>query len=167
MNATHGVDAFIVRELVRRCSYDREHLQFIKLLLEAHEVTRAGLSRAATIIEQAAKNHNFISLRGIEFITEKSILDFSMEYRKELLNLINETLAKPSFDVICIHDEMKCHPKYMNYLRECYMTILAELADSTVGQQIIRELRNDPTYILEKLSNDLGDEIMKAEYFLS
>ena len=47
------------------------------------------------------------------------------------------------------------------------MGILAELADSTVGQQIIREVRNDPTYVLTKISDDLGDAIVQAEYFLS
>ena len=55
----------------------------------------------------------------------------------------------------------------MNYLREVYRDILAELADSTIAQQIIRETRNDPTYVFEKFSDDLGDEIMKGNYFLS
>jgi hypothetical protein len=94
-------------------------------------------------------------------------LDFSIEYRQELFALIKETLARPSFEVIMIHDEFKCHPNYMNYLREVYRDILAELADSTVGQQIIGEVRGDHAYRLAKLSNDLGNKIMMSEYFLS
>ena len=166
MNATHAVDGFIVRELVRRCNYDRNHLVFISDLLGLH-CLHPSTAKVTPHMEQITSDHGYISLRGVEFITRDNVLDYALEYRNELSKLIYEVLAKPRFDVVCIHDEFKCHPKYMNYLRECYMTILAELADSTVGQQIIRELRNDPTYILEKLSNDLGDEIMKAEYFLS
>lgn len=52
-------------------------------------------------------------------------------------------------------------------MREVYRDILAELADSRVGEQIIQEVRNDPTYHLQKLSTDLGDEITEGEYFLS
>lgn len=164
-NATHGIDGFLVRETVRRCNYDTD-----KLIALQHLITKAmGTPSYANIhpIEQAARDHKFISLRGVEFINEHTVLDFSMDYREELLSLINETLAKPPFTVITIHDEFKCHPNYMNHLREVYQIILAELADSDVGQQTIRELRNDPTYILTKFSTDLGNEIMKGEYHLS
>jgi hypothetical protein len=163
-NMTHAVDGFIVRELVRRCNYSRVQLLMVSAVLDANKDT-AGNS--IHDIERTANDHGFISLRGANFIDAYSVLEFSKEYRKELYQLIQETLAKPSFAVITIHDEFKCHPKYMNHLRECYVTILAELADSTVGQQIIREVRNDPTYILEKISKTLGDQIMKSEYFLS
>lgn len=47
------------------------------------------------------------------------------------------------------------------------MTVLAELADSRVGEQIIQEVRNDPAYRLQKITDTLGDQIMQAEYFLS
>jgi len=52
-------------------------------------------------------------------------------------------------------------------MRKVYQCILAELADSNIGERIIQEVRNDLDYRLEKLSTNLGDEIMKAEYFLS
>ena len=64
-------------------------------------------------------------------------------------------------------DEFKCHANYVNEMREVYRDILVELADSNVGVQIIREVRNDPSYNYTKMSNDLGDLIMQSEYFLS
>jgi len=165
-NVVQAIDAFIVRELVRRCNYDHEYLTYMWMFLGANSKRSQSITTMHHI-EQTSNDHHFISLRGIEFINEDNVLDFSLDYRSELLSLIQEVLSKPSFDVLTIHDAFKCHPKYMNYLRETYMTILAELADSTIGQQIIREVRNDPSYVLNKLSNDLGDEIMKAQYFLS
>jgi hypothetical protein len=165
-NCVQAIDALIVRELVRRCNYDYTQLQLIAAILEqANTIKSNPITKQR--IEQLAIDHVFISLRGVEFITLENVLEFSLGYRRELYHLIEEVLSKPRFDVICIHDAFKCHPKYMNYLRETYMIILAELADSTIGQQIIREVRNDPTYVLEKLSDTLGDEIMKAQYFLS
>lgn len=164
-NMTHAVDGFIVRELVRRCNYDLLQLTRVRMLIDANQdIECLGMPHK---MELRTKDHGFLSLRGAEFIEEHSILEFSLNYRRELGKLIDEVLSKPSFDVICIHDEFKCHPKYMDYLREWYVTILAELADSTVGQQIIREVRGDYDYTLVKLSNDLGDKIMQSEYFLS
>jgi hypothetical protein len=165
-NAVHAIDGFLVRELVRRCNYDRNHLVFINDLLDLHSlnVCRSSVTHP---MEHTAMEHQFISLRGIEAINRDNVLEFSLCYRDELSKLVKEVLSKPSFDVLTIHDEFKCHPKYMNQMREAYMTILAELADSNVGQTVISEIRNDPSYTITKLSNDLGDKIMKAEYFLS
>ena len=79
-----------------------------------------------------------------------------------------DNLSGTGVAILCEQlDEFKCHPNYVNYMREVYRDILAELADSRVGEQIIQEVRNDPDYRLEKFSSDLGNEIMKAEYFLS
>jgi len=161
-NATHAVDGFLVRELSRRCNYDKEYLLMKRELLQ-----RDDPQQSQHPMELTALAHGFISLRGIDIITERNLFMFSANYRSELVGLIDEVLKKPAFQVITIHDEFKCHPNYVNDLRKVYRGILAELADSTVGECIIRELRNDPTYTLYKYSQDLGDEIMKAEYFLS
>jgi hypothetical protein len=55
----------------------------------------------------------------------------------------------------------------MNKARQTYIEVMAEFAESTIMQQIIRDIRNDPTYILPKFSDDLGDEIRQSEYPLS
>jgi hypothetical protein len=108
-----------------------------------------------------------MSLRGAEFINEKTVFNFTLDYREELRVLIQETLTRPSFPVLTIHDAFKCHPNYVNEMREVYRDILVELADSNVGNQIIKEVRNDPSYSYQKFSMNLGNEILKSEYFLS
>ena len=122
---------------------------------------------AAPAIEVICRQHGFLSLRGAEFVNSDTVLQFSMDYRNELIGLIKEVLTKPSFPILTIHDEFKCHPNHVNAMREVYMTVLAELADSRVGEQIIQEVRNDPAYRLQKITDTLGDQIMQAEYFLS
>lgn len=164
-NAIHGCDAFLVREVVRRCNYDEIRLLLVQSILKSY-ATQMG-NGTLTYMEDLANKHGFLSLRAVEFIDLDNVLDYSHDYRRELIALIDEVLSKPRFDVVTIHDAYKSHAKYMNYLRECYMTVLAELADSTVGQQIIREIRNDPSYVLKKLSDTLGDQIVKGDYWLS
>ena len=166
-NMTHAVDAFLVREMGRRCNYNREQLERVRDLILANAGNITTNRIGTHFIELAARNHQFVSLRGVEFITEESILKFSTEYRADLYQLILEILMRPSFPILAVHDEFKCHANYVDDMRGTYMTILAELADSRVGEQIIQEVRKDPCYRLEKFSTDLGDEIMQSEYFLS
>lgn len=164
-NMTHAVDGFLVREVVRRCNYDREKLKEIsQMLKDNHAHMLPGL---APIMELTAKAHGFLSLRAVECIDSDNVLQYSRDFRNELITLIDETLSRPSFPVLTIHDEFKCHPNHVNTMREVYRDVLAELADSRVGEQIIQEVRNDPSYRLDKLSHNLGDAIMKGEYHLS
>lgn len=168
-NMTHAVDGFLVRETVRRCYYDEEKLVEVQRILMDN---RGNLQAPNTRIgmhpmERASRDHQFLSLRGVEFITEESVLNFSNEYRGELLALICETLQRPSFPVLTVHDEFKCHPNYCNYMREVYRDILAELADSRAGERIIQEVRGDDTFRLQKFDPNLGDKIMDGEYWLS
>jgi len=165
-NATHSVDGFLVRETVRRCNYDRDHLEDVAALIQYQKLT-SRVTEPTHPFEINAANHGFLSLRGVEIVNPENISQFTVGYLEELLSLIQETLTRPSFPVLTIHDAFKCHPNYANEMREVYRDILAELADSNVGVQIIRELRNDRRYNYAKLSDDLGDHIMEADYFLS
>ena len=132
-----------------------------------HNYLTAPIVQTYHHIEQTSRKHQFLSLRAAEFITDESVLEFSMEFRQELFALVKETLHRPSFEMVTIHDEFKCHPNHMNDMRFVYMMILAELADSRVGECIIQEVRRDDSYRLQKLSTDLGDSIIESEYFLS
>lgn len=165
-NCTHIVDAFVVREMNRRCNFNRKELMATLSILIANHNT-PGTFQVCHRMEDCARRHQFVSLRGVEFITADTVLDFSLDYREELSQLIEEVLSGKAFEMLFIHDEFKAHPNYMNEVRENYMFIMAELADSRVGEEMIQQVRKDPTYRLQKLSTDLGTEIMKGEYQLS
>jgi len=104
-NATHAVDGFLVRELGRRCNYNQNKLLEVEAILFSH-LDCASTASQLHSIEQAARNHEFISLRGIEFITKETVLEFSETYREELLALIQETKMRPSFPILTIHKSL-------------------------------------------------------------
>lgn len=72
-NMTHAVDAFLVREMGRRCNYNREQLERVRDLILANAGNITTNRIGTHFIELAARNHQFVSLRGVEFITEESI----------------------------------------------------------------------------------------------
>jgi len=103
-NMTHAVDGFLVRETARRCNYDEDKLLEVEAILFSH-LDCASTATQLHPFERLAIDHKFISLRGIEFITKETVLEFSETYREELLALIQETKIRPSFPILTIHDE--------------------------------------------------------------
>ena len=63
-------------------------------------------------------------------------------------------------------DEFKCHPNRMNHLRQQYINIFAELAESTILSDILSQIHGCPG-TFPKLSTDLGTKIRQSNYALS
>ena len=166
-NVTHSIDGYIVRELTARCDYNAGQLRSAEILLlrrlQKNITSREGVMLYA---EQMWHKHKALSIEGIECINTWSINEMGKEYCEALLVLVRELLRRPAFKVTTIHDEFKCHPNYMNWVRQTYIDLLAELAESNVLDDILSDVAQKEMSI-EKLSTDLADDIRKAEYPLS
>jgi hypothetical protein len=90
----------------------------------------------------------------------------STEHLKALAVIITGMVQYMPFEVITIHDEFKCHANNMNHLRQQYINVLAELADSNVLSDILGQLHGvSCTYT--KLSSNLSTLIRNSNYALS
>ena len=165
-NFTHAQDSMLCREVGRRCKYDETRLLISAELLAYHISTWDSRPVDNPRIQQLWENTGFLSLVGIERITEDSINNFSRAYCEALLELIQTTLNKPSFDILFIHDEYLCHPNYMNHVRQTVIDVLAEMADSRLAEDILLQITGSPVDV-PHLSDHLGDEIRKSEYIIS
>lgn len=70
------------------------------------------------------------------------------------------------FELLAIHDSFWASPNYMQNVRENYVQILADIADSDLLQGILRQVTNSQVEYI-KLSDNLAPFILKAEYALS
>ena len=70
------------------------------------------------------------------------------------------------FEILTVHDAFWCSPNHMNKLRQNYIDILCEIADSDMLGDILREITSS-TEVLKKYSNDLSKYIRESEYALS
>ena len=77
--------------------------------------------------------------------------------------------AAQGFDIITIHDSFACSPNHANKLRQNFNDILAEIAESDLLQDILREITGDSSLVLTKVGcgKALAAEIRRAEYALS
>ena len=73
--------------------------------------------------------------------------------------------ARKDIQIATIHDAFYAHPNDMQFVRETYRDILAELAESNLGQSILTEVAGQYVPFV-KLGN-ISNLIRKSEYALS
>lgn len=73
---------------------------------------------------------------------------------------------KEGFQVATIHDSFWSHPNDMQRVRELFVEILAEIADSNLMQDILQEITGTKRK-LNKASKHLGLKILQSNYALS
>jgi len=155
-NAIHITDGMIVREMSRRCNYNKKR------------VTRVHNKLAAHCLNQVATDFtDFVTLRSIDILDLFDLGQYGMNTLCRIRDLCELVLTWDSSPLVCIHDEFKASPNHMNKVRYWYKEILAEIADSNLLQDIIRQLTGDNTIEIQKLSDDLSTDIRNSNYCLA
>ncbi|AGF88137.1 RNA polymerase [Salmonella phage FSL SP-058] len=169
-NTIHSVDGMVVREMNRRANYDAVKVQRVYELLTGlntkgivnYTTDDSKLQRALELAEK----HKFVSAVLIEFIDHKNIHMVPLWIKNQLIEIIEKMLAHKPYPIVAIHDCFKCHPLYMNNVRQNYIDIFAQIADSTMLQAIASQISGKRIPVA-KLSNNLSTLIRQSNYMLS
>jgi hypothetical protein len=174
-NLVHSVDAYVLRSLIRRCSYDRDLILRITDCISDELLERAmGLSSQLTNMDPSAEVKYYVDLYQSTDMIDATILPhldreqvryLDTEYLRALNGLLQTMLEHKPFPVVTVHDDFKCHPNNVNALRKHYRNILAELADSRVLDDLLSQLYGKQS-IYTKRSTDLSKYIRQSEYAL-
>jgi hypothetical protein len=132
-DVTHSIDAYLVREINRRCNFDLNQLNRVLDLLKLVEVVKGS----PLVVTDRSK---MISLVEVDLITLENVDDYSYNELAQLKQIIEEALRFGSFEVVTIHDEFKCHANHMNKLRKHYNRILWEMYHSDLMADIIEQI---------------------------
>lgn len=136
-NVIHSIDGYMVREVSRRCNYDRKHvIQVIEwiteILLERNEQVSTDTSKMVSLVHLD------------KFETKEEYNSLSSNQLCRLNILLYQVLDFAPTEVICIHDAYKAHPNGINGIRYWYAQILAELAESDLLSDIFTEIEGYP-----------------------
>jgi 1,2-phenylacetyl-CoA epoxidase catalytic subunit len=101
-----------------------------------------------------------------KYINVTNVNQLSNAHINKLITIIESMLVHHPFEVITVHDEFKCHANNMNHLRQHYINVFAELAESNVLSDILSQIHGVPGNF-PKLSQDLGAKIRGSNYALS
>jgi len=171
-NMIHSVDAMVLRNMIRRCSYDHEQVANAVAMLESHvfNCLLRGKQPAALAHGLLSKYVNLYNKSGwcdpviINVIDEDNVDQLTVEHSQKLLNLLNRMLENKPFHIITVHDAFRCLAGNGNVVRYWYKEILAELAESSVLQYLLTELMGRP--IQFKKYADIAHLIRNSNYSL-
>ena len=172
-NIIHSIDAYILRTLVRRCTYDKEQATAVRGTIEMELLQRdlgytnkISSSHAIRYYVNQYERSGIADIVILPHLDPEAITALSSKHLCELCDILHLMELHEPFEIITVHDDFRCHPNNMNHLRMHYREILAELADSEILADILSQLYGkEGTY--NKLSNDLSSYIRNSNYSLS
>lgn len=175
-NVTHSIDAYVLRSMHRRCNYDVVEVGIAhEALLSELDIRNQNMGGQALTPSTEAKLNYYIQQYERSGMADIVILPYivdgyqtmymSTEHIEKLIRIIDSMDHKP-FELVTVHDEFKAHANNLNAVRQHYINIFAELAESNVLEDILSQIHGKKgTY--KKLSNNLGDLIRESNYALS
>lgn len=151
-NIVHSMDAYVMRELVRRC-----HGVF-RTSLDDIKIGDLNCSAEAKAIYDMWVQTNMISLNILNELKKGDSIP------KDYFNAIKDvmlTLPKHKFYIKPIHDEFCCRTEFRDEMVQVYNCLLVELYQSTYAEYISKELnlnfsigKVNPKYVSELFTND-------------
>lgn len=172
MNIIHSIDAYVLRCMERRCNYDYSRvngaLHLVKEELarrENGEVIPSVPSAIDTYVDLYNRT-NVVDAVIFPWINSHSVGRLETDHLEALVTLAESMLVHKPFELVTVHDEFKCHPNYCNDMRQHYIDIFAELADSNVLDDIVHQITGSHvSYTNAHIG--LSDMIRTSEYALS
>ena len=158
-NVTHSIDAYIVREMNRRCNHNPDELKSSAKRL-ADELIDRGIYGTKIALDL----DTMISL--VNHANDPKDMDDSTLVR--MAELIAKVLNHKTLELICIHDAFKSLAGHMNTVRYWYKELLAELAESNLLGDIFSYIEGSKVHY-DKLSDptEYARLIRESEYCLS
>ena len=171
----HSIDAFILRELVRRCNHHGLNIKGINDWLTAALLERGNQLPGVDYDLLDGEHRYFIeqyersgqpTAAILPWLNASNVHDLPIGLLHDLKRITNDMLKYKAFPVVTIHDSFASHANNCNWVRHWYKEILAELADSDILSDIMSQLHQSPGKY-EKLSPDLSKYIRQSQYALS
>jgi len=173
-NCTHSMDAWVLRNMHRRCNYDRDLVDGVfEILNEEMEQRGAGALRDDFLLDDKVRYYREQWGRStladpviFPYLTSESVKGLNDHHVDKLLTIAESMLSHRPFELVTIHDEFKAHPNNLNHVRQHYIDIMAEIAESNVLDDLLSQIYGAKGHF-QKLSSNLGALIRGSNYALS
>lgn len=174
-NTVHSVDAYVLRCLERRCNYDVPTIVGAKQIIDTAlairymgtQVELKGLSEQdlymVEIAQERFEKTQMADITTVAHIDEYTVHLLETSHLEGLKRIVDSVLEHEPFPIVTVHDAFACHANNMNHLRKHYNNVLAELADSTVLDDLLSQLYGQPATYKKGIDN-LSDYIRQSNY---
>lgn len=164
-NIIHSIDGMVVREMNRRCNYDMNQInEVVNLLSRKGQKLKREKDYELLRLLAAHEMADFMSARVLDLIDEGNVGYLDQNQRNKVGEMCNSLPEKP-FPILAIHDCFKFHPNYGNDVRQQYVNILAEIAESSILKSVASQIAGYPINV--KAAGNLANDIRNSEYCLA
>lgn len=172
-NVTHSMDAYVLREMHRRCNYYQPKIQAVDRWIEIELIARGlgqqpsdeYLSHKVNYYRDQYTRSTLASTVILPYLTPDTIRCLTTDHLQALAAIITEMLKFKPFPLVTVHDEFKAHANNINCVRWHYKEILADIADSNVLDDLLTQIYGTPGSF-DKLSFNLAAQIRESNYAL-
>ena len=169
-NVTHSIDGMVVREMLRRCSYDPLQIERVEWAMKnihrsnpIQRIYAQGDDAMVYMLWARYQETGYLSARILDHITINNV---GIVDQGVLQALVDSLPAKP-FDLIAVHDCFRCLPSYGNDMRQQYINQLHLIAKSRLLDSVISQIVGEPVQF-DGGDKELADDILSgSEYALS
>jgi len=177
-NVTHSMDAWVLRNMHRRCNYDPKVVAYVDQCIEAEMIQRSiyGQPKAADVAEfmdekiaYYIEQFNRSTLADpviFPHLDQANVTCLSQKHLEALAVIVTSMVKHKPFELVTVHDEFKAHPNNLNHVRQHYIDIMAEIAESNVLDDLLSQVYGEPGHF-DKLSTNLGSIIRGSNYALT
>lgn len=168
-NSIHAIDAYILRSMVRRCSYDVGSITKVLSVINSEIAAPTSHIAIPDKMEELLALYDVMNIpdtRILDYITKATVNAVPKKYLLQLKNTISMMLHYGSFDILTVHDCIRCAPSNCNAVRYWYAEILAELADSNILDCIYEQITGTQRKFRKAVPN-ISSLIRQADYQLS
>lgn len=170
-NVVHSSDAYLVRTMHRRCNYDRVMVEEAQAQMIAEMVYRNKINGDIGVADPAIQvyidHYNRSTMADVvilPYIVQYGCDGMSNKHIEKLLAIIDTMLAHKPFPLVTIHDAFKARPNDCNHVRQHYINIFAEIAESELLSDLLSQLHGITGGKAKKLSSNLAELIRGCEY---
>lgn len=172
-NVVHSVDAYVLRCMHRRCNYDAVVFQRAYRMIDLELQRRAqGGDRAEVSYDNKINYYTAQYDRStvadiviVPYLDSDNIQFLDSDHLKGIELIVRGMLQHKPFALVTIHDEFKAHANNINWVRYHYKEIMAEIAESSLLNDLLSQIIKT-NYSFPKLSSNLGDLIRNSNYAL-
>lgn len=163
-NLIHSLDAYLMRELVRRCKQDFtiKPEEFSKVIEYSFDI-KVKDPKAEELFHMWEET-NIVSLNILNHLSYEDYLP--RPYWEAICQVIDD-LPKEGFDIRPIHDEFACLPRYANDMRYQFNHLIAELYLSTILQYFSKQFSMLQIKPIDEAKPGMVKQILEADYLLS
>jgi len=176
-NVTHSFDAYLLRCVERRCNYDEVVVRKALETLNHEWECRNNGAMESDLTEITEKMHVYLERYEstqvpdvviLPYLNRKNVAFMSMQHIERLTEIVEVMLDHPSFEIVTVHDEFKCHPNNCNQMRKHYVHILANLARGRALEDVFEQITGQtPFYDRAMCGNELAELILNSNYAIS